>query len=69
MWEVVRFLLSVAVLVALIAAIVGWYQAKAENEQDALIVARADGQHRNIMDGNDTAGTYGEYPPADLGGI
>ena len=33
-------------------------------ETDRLIVARADRQHQQIMEGDEDAGTYGQFKPA-----
>ena len=32
-------------------------------QQESDLIARADAQHRQIMEGNDIAGTYGIYQP------
>ena len=69
LWYALPFLLIVTAIGAAIY-VVKWIFANnlemiRENaENDRLIVARADRQHQQIMEGNEDAGTYGQFKPA-----
>jgi len=69
LWYALPFLIIVTAISVAIY-VVKWLfannlEAIRENaESDRLIVVRADRQHQQIMDGDDAAGTYGQYKPA-----
>lgn len=69
LWYALPFLIIVTVISVAIY-VVKWLFANnlaaiRENaESDRLIVVRADRQHQQIVEGDEDAGTYGQFKPA-----
>lgn len=63
LWEVVRWALSVIVVIAIIMAHIGFYVALDELKRERDMVKRADVQHSYIMAGMNVPGMYGHYVP------
>jgi hypothetical protein len=69
LWYALPFLIIVAVI-SVAVYLVKWIFSnnlagiREAAENDRLIVARADRQHQQIMEGDEDAGTYGKFPPA-----
>lgn len=68
-WPILLGIIGLAIAGMIVAAVINTVSARfdAARQERTEIVARADRQHRKIMEGDWIAGTYGDYlPPEEL---
>lgn len=68
-WQTLLIITAGAMLIWAFTRLGKWWRESEKRVEDGIlaVIARADEQHRQMMTGDETAGTYGEYlPPTGL---